>query len=208
MPAPYSSQLAEELAPAVLDRLLRYVRVDTQSARDRNSCPSTPGQLELGRMLVQELHAIGLPDAAQDDHGYVFATLPGTVAGTPVIGLLAHLDTSPDESGAGVEPLVHRDYDGGPIALPRRDTVLDPERMPELAGAVGHDLVTTSGDTLLGADDKAGMAEIMTAVAHLAAHPELPRPTIRIGFTPDEEVGEGASLFDIERFGASCAYTF
>ncbi len=207
MPAPYSSSLAEELAPAVLERLLRYVRVDTQSARDRAGCPSTPGQLELGRLLVEELHAIGLADAEQDGNGYVFATLPATVDGAPVIGLLAHLDTSPDESGTGVEPIVHRDYDGGVIALPRRGTVLDPERMPELRDAVGHDIVTTSGDTLLGADDKAGMAEVMTAVAHLAAHPELPRPTIRVGFTPDEEVGEGASLFDIERFGAVCAYT-
>ena len=125
-----------------------------------------------------------------------------------MIGLLAHVDTSPDESGAGVEPLVHRDYDGGVIALPRNGTVLDPERMPELAAKVGHDLVTTSGDTLLGADDKAGVAEVMAAVAHLAAHPELPRPTIRVGFTPDEEIGEGADLFDIERFGADCAYTF
>ena len=207
MPAPYSSPLAEELAPAVLDRLLRYVRVDTQSARDRTGSPSTPGQLELGRLLVDELRAVGLDDAEQDANGYVFATLPATVAGAPVIGLLAHLDTSPDESGTGVEPIVHRDYDGGVIELPRRGTVLDPERMPELLDAVGHDIVTTSGDTLLGADDKAGMAEVMAAVAYLAAHPELPRPTIRVGFTPDEEVGEGASLFDIERFGAVCAYT-
>ncbi|HYI19841.1 MAG TPA: peptidase T [Solirubrobacteraceae bacterium] len=207
MPAPYSSPLAEELGPAVLDRLLRYVRVDTQSARDRTSSPSTPGQLELGRLLVDELRAVGLDDAEQDANGYVFATLPATVAGAPVIGLLAHLDTSPDESGTGVEPIVHRDYDGGVIELPRRGTVLDPERMPELLDAVGHDIVTTSGDTLLGADDKAGMAEVMAAVAYLAAHPELPRPTIRVGFTPDEEVGEGASLFDIERFGAVCAYT-
>jgi len=207
MPAPHSSPLAEELAPAVLDRLLRYVRVDTQSARDRTGCPSTPGQLELGRMLVEELREIGLGDAEQDAQGYVFATLPATVEGAPVIGLLAHLDTSPDESGTGVEPLVHRDYDGGDIALPRGGTVLEPEQMPELRDAIGHDIVTTSGDTLLGADDKAGMAEVMTAVAHLAAHPELARPTIRVGFTPDEEVGEGATLFDIERFGAVCAYT-
>jgi tripeptide aminopeptidase len=207
MPAPYSSPLAEELAPAVLDRLLRYVRVDTRSARDRTACPSTPGQLELGRMLVEELREIGLGDAEQDAQGYVYATLPATVEGAPVIGLLAHLDTSPDESGTGVEPLVHRDYDGGDLALPRGGTVLEPARMPELRDAIGHDIVTTSGDTLLGADDKAGMAEVMTAVAHLAAHPELPRPTIRVGFTPDEEVGEGATLFDIERFGAVCAYT-
>ncbi|HZE05624.1 MAG TPA: peptidase T, partial [Solirubrobacteraceae bacterium] len=123
------------------------------------------------------------------------------------IGLIAHMDTSPDAPGAGVEPIVHRDYDGGVIELPRAATRLDPEAMPELAAKRGHDIVTASGDTLLGADDKAGVAEIVAAVAHLAAHPELPRPPLRIAFTPDEEIGEGATLFDIERFGAACAYT-
>ena len=126
---------------------------------------------------------------------------------TASIGLIAHVDTSPDAPGAHVEPIVHRAYDGSAIALPRGGTVLDPAQMPLLAAAAGHDIVTSSGDTLLGADDKAGVAEIMAAVAHLAAHPELPRPTIRICFTPDEEIGEGASLFDVERFGAICAYT-
>ena len=159
-------------------------------------------------MLVEELEALGLEDAVQDEHGYVFATLPATTGGdAPVIGLLAHLDTSPDAPGTGVEPLVHRGYDGGAIALPRGGTVLDPDDMPVLAGKAGHDIVTSSGDTLLGADDKAGMAAIMAAAAHLAAHPELPRPAIRVGFTPDEEIGQGASLFDVERFGAACAYT-
>jgi tripeptide aminopeptidase len=127
--------------------------------------------------------------------------------GRKVIGLIAHMDTSPDAPGRGVEPIVHRDYDGGVISLPRDGTVLDPARMPELTGKVGHDIVTTSGDTLLGADDKAGVAEIMAAVAHLAAHPELARPTLRVAFTPDEEIGEGATLFDISAFGARCAYT-
>src|SRR5215204_3753166 len=205
--APYTSELASTLAPDVLERLLRYVRVDTQSDRAHAQSPSTPGQLELGRLLVEELRAIGLADAALDANGFVTATLPGNVPDAPVIGLRAHIDTSPDESAAGVEPLLHHGYDGGTIALPRRDTVLDPERMPELSGKVGHDIVTSSGDTLLGADDKAGMAEVMAAVAYLAAHPELPRPTLRVGFTPDEEIGEGARLFDIERFGARCAYT-
>ena len=205
--APYTSELAAALAPDVLERLLRYVRIDTQSDRAHAQSPSTPGQLELGRLLVDELLAIGLADAAQDANGFVTATLAGNVPGAPVIGLLAHLDTSPDESGKGVEPLVHRAYDGGVIVLPRRDTRLDPERMPELCAKVGHDLVSTSGDTLLGADDKAGMAEVMAAVAHLAAHPEVPRPTIRVAFTPDEEIGKGAQLFDIEAFGAICAYT-
>jgi tripeptide aminopeptidase len=205
---PFTSDLAATLAPDVLERFLRYVRVDTQSRRDRERSPSTPGQLDLSRMLVDELHAAGLTDADLDDNGYVMATLPATVDGDhPVIGLLAHVDTTPDESGAGVEPIVHRDYDGGVVELPRNGTVLDPETMPELTAATGHDLVSSSGDTLLGADDKAGVAEIMAAVAHLAAHPELPRPTLRIGFTPDEEIGEGATLFDVERFGARFAYT-
>jgi tripeptide aminopeptidase len=204
----FTSPLAEELAPDLLERFQRYVRVDTQSRRNGEGSPSTPGQLDLSRMLVEELKAAGVEDAELDDNGYVMATLPGTTNGTaPVVGLLAHVDTSPDAPGAGVEPIVHRAYAGGPIELPRNDTVLDPARMPELAGKEGHDIVTSSGDTLLGADDKAGVAEIMAAVAHLAAHPELPRPTLRIGFTPDEEIGQGASRFDVERFGAVCAYT-
>ena len=208
MAAPYTSPLAEGLADDLLERFLRYVRVDTQSARDRSGSPSTPGQLDLSRMLVGELREIGLADAELDEHGYVYATLPATVDGdAPVIGLIAHVDTSPDAPGGGVEPVVHRGYDGGTVRLPRGETVLDPADMPVLGSKAGHDVVTSSGDTLLGADDKAGVAEIMAAVAHLAAHTELPRPTLRIGFTPDEEVGEGATLFDVEGFGAACAYT-
>jgi len=206
----FTSELAQDLAPGLLERFLRYVRIDTESRRDRERSPSTPGQLDLSRLLVDELQAIGLSDAQLDDNGYVMATLPARGDGdgdAPVVGLIAHVDTSPDAPGAGVEPIVHRDYDGGVIELPRNGTVLDPASMPELAGKSGHDLVTSSGDTLLGADDKAGVAEIMTAVAHLAAHPELRRPTLRIGFTPDEEIGEGAELFDVRRFGARCAYT-
>jgi tripeptide aminopeptidase len=207
MSAPYTSELAETLAPDLLRRFERYARIDTQSSTDREHSPSTPGQLDLGRVLVEELIEAGLDDAALDENGYVTATLPGNTANGPVIGLIAHMDTSPDASGTGVEPIVHRDYGGGVIELPRDGTKLDPERMPELAAKVGHDIVTSSGDTLLGADDKAGVAEIMAAVAHLAAHPALPRPTLRVSFTPDEEIGEGATLFDIERFGALCAYT-
>ncbi|MBB4663540.1 peptidase T [Conexibacter arvalis] len=212
--ASYSSPLAERLAPGLLDRFLRYVRVDTQSSRDSGTHPSTPGQLELSRMLVEELLALGLSDAALDDGGYVMATLPGNGVGggddparAPVVGLIAHVDTSPDAPGAGVEPLVHRGYDGGALELPRGGTVLDPSTMPELRAAVGHDIVTSSGDTLLGADDKAGVAEIMTAIAHLAANPDLPRPTLRVAFTCDEEIGQGGIHFDVERFGARCAYT-
>lgn len=204
MTAPFSSPLAEALAGDVLERFLRYVRVDTQSKRDRDRSPSTPGQLELAAMLVEDLHAAGLADATVDENGYVIATLAGS---GPTVGLIAHMDVSPDAPGAGVEPIVHREYDGGVLSLPRGDTVLDPATMPVLAGKVGHDVITSSGDTLLGADDKAGVAEIMAAVSHLAANPDLPRPTLRVGFTPDEEIGEGASLFPVEAFGAVGAYT-
>ena len=203
----YTSPLAEAMAEDLLERFCRYVRIDTESVPDPDGCPSTPGQLELARLLKDELVEIGLEDAQIDEHGYLFATLPGTVADAPVIGLLAHLDTSPDVTGKGVEPIVHRGYDGGVIELPKGGARLDPAEMPELREAAGHDVVTTSGDTLLGADDKAGMAEIMAAVRHLAAHPELPRATLRVGFTPDEEIGLGPHRFDVERFGARCAYT-
>ena len=207
MGARYTSELAETLAPDLLRRFERYVALDTQSARERTRSPSTPGQLDLGRVLADELIEAGIGDAALDENGYVIATLPGNAGNGRVIGLIAHMDTSPDAPGAGVRPIIHRDYDGGVIELPREGTRLDPAAMPELADKLGHDIVTGSGDTLLGADDKAGVAEIMAAVAHLAAHPDLPRPTLRIAFTPDEEIGEGATLFDIERFGAFCAYT-
>jgi len=207
MLAPFTSDLAASLSGDLLERFTRYVTVGTQSSAPRERSPSTPGQLELGRVLVGDLQAAGLSDAAIDDNGYVFATLPATVDGAPVIGLVAHMDTSPDAPGADVAPIVHRNYDGGVIELPLAGTRLDPESMPELAARIGHDIVTASGDTLLGADDKAGVAAIVAAVAHLAAHPELSRPTIRVAFTPDEEIGEGATLFDIERFGARCAYT-
>jgi tripeptide aminopeptidase len=205
----FTSPLAESLAPDLLSRFCDYVRVDTQSSRDRTTCPSTPGQLDLARSLVSELAAAGCGDARVDDNGYVTGSLPavGAYDGAPAIGLIAHMDTSPDAPGSGVEPLVHRDYDGGVIDLPRAGTKLDPASMPELAARRGHVIVSSSGDTLLGADDKAGVAEIVTAVGHLAQHPELPRPALKVCFTPDEEIGEGATLFDIERFGAFCAYT-
>lgn len=205
--ARYTSQLAQSLAPDLLERFLRYVQIDTQSRRERERSPSTPGQLELGRVLVAELRAAGLTDAELDPNGYVTATLAATKGAAPTIGLIAHLDTSPDAPGGGVRPIVHEQYDGGALELPLGRTRLDPESMPELHAKVGHDIVTSSGDTLLGADDKAGVAAVMTAVAHLAAHPERPRPRLRIAFTPDEEIGEGATLFEIERFGAQCAYT-
>ncbi|UOE43538.1 peptidase T [Agromyces larvae] len=210
-PAPYTSPLAESLAPGLLARFDRYVRVGTQSDRDSDAQPSSARQLDLQRVLVDDLLALGLDDARLDEHGYVYATLPATIdpadGPVPVIGLIAHVDTSPDAPGDGVEPIVHRAYDGGVIELPRGGTRLDPAGMPDLSAHVGHDLVTSSGDTLLGADDKAGVAAILTAVAHLLDHPELPRPTLRLAFTPDEEIGFGTRKFDVEGFGALCAYT-
>jgi tripeptide aminopeptidase len=211
MSAPFTSDLAAALAPDVLERFQRYARIDTQAARDRTKSPSTDGQLDLARVLVADLERAGLTDVVLDANGYVTATLNGVGAngdgaGRP-IGLIAHMDTSPDAPGAGVEPIVHSDYAGGVIELPRLSTRLDPTAIPELADKRGHDIITSSGDTLLGADDKAGVAEIVAAVTHLAAHPELPRPPLRICFTPDEEIGEGATLFDIAGFGALCAYT-
>ena len=207
MPAAYTSDLAAQLAPDLLTRFDRYVRVATQSRRERERSPSTPGQLDLARLLVDELTDAGLDDVALDENGYVTATLRALADDARAIGLVAHMDTSPDAPGDSVEPIVHRDYDGGVIELPRGGTRLDPATVGALAAKRGHDLVTSSGDTLLGADDKAGVAEIVTAVAHLAAHPELPRPTLKVCFTPDEEIGEGATLFDIQAFGAECAYT-
>ncbi len=195
---------------SVLDRFLKYVSYDTQSREGADTYPSTPGQLVLLRELVTELKAIGLADAAIDDHGYVMATVPPTTgnADVPVIAFIAHVDTSPEMSGAGVKPIVHRGYDGRDIVLPDDpEVVLRPRDSPYLGECVGHDIVTASGTTLLGADNKAGVAEIVTAAEYLLAHPEIPHGAIRLGFTPDEEVGQGTRYFDVERFGARYAYT-
>jgi tripeptide aminopeptidase len=208
--AAYTSELAASLAEDALERFCRYVRIATTSDHRGagKDSPSTPGQWDLARLLADELRALGgIEDVVLDDHCYVTATLPGNVEGAPVIGVIAHVDTSEDAPGDGVEPIVHRNYDGGVIELPRGGTVLDPAAMPELSRKVGHDLVTSSGDTLLGADDKAGVAAIMTALKRLVADPSLPRCTLRIAFTPDEEIGSLASGLDLETFGARCAYT-
>jgi tripeptide aminopeptidase len=202
----YPTPTAEEVAEDVLERFLRYVQVDTQSDADSETYPSTMKQLDLGRMLAEELREIGLEDVELTEHGYVFATLPGTAG--PAVGLIAHVDTSSDESGTNVKPQVIRNYDGGDIVLPGdKRKVLRPSENPILAERAGHDIVTTDGTTLLGADDKAGVAEIMGAVAYLAAHPEIEHAPIRVGFTVDEEVGRGVDHFDIEDFGADFAYT-
>lgn len=194
----------------VLDRFLRYVTYDTQSDEASATYPSTAKQLVLLRDLAAELQALGLTDAAIDEFGYVTATIPATPAkaGVPAIGFLAHVDTSPEMPGANVKPIVHRRYDGRDLVLPDDPTaVLRLADDPALADQLGHDIVTASGTTLLGADDKAGVAEIMTAAAWLVAHPEIPHGPIRIGFTPDEEVGRGTDHFDVARFGALYAYT-
>lgn len=202
----FTSPLAAEIAPGLLERFVRYARVDTQSDRASAARPSTACQLDLSRMLADELRALGL-EVELAESGFVYGTLAATVPHADVIGLSAHVDVSPDAPGSGVEPIVHEGYDGGVITLPRGGTILDPASMPALTRCVGHDVVTSSGDTLLGADDKAGVAEIVSALAHLAAHPELPRPTLKVAFGPDEEIGVGATHFDIEGFGARCAYT-
>ena len=202
----YPTPIAAEVADDVLERFLRYVQVDTQSDDDSETYPSTAKQLDLGKLLADELCEIGLEDVELTEHGYVFATLPGT--GGPTVGLIAHMDTSSDESGTNVKPQVVRDYDGGDIVLPGDPRkVLRASENPILAERKGHDIVTTDGTTLLGADDKAGVAEIMGAVVYLAAHPEIDHAPIRVGFTVDEEVGRGVDHFDIEKFGADFAYT-
>ena len=183
--------------------------INTRADEASTSCPSTPGQLTLLRMLVNELTEMGLSDVTMDEHGYVMATIPATSAKrVPTIGFIAHVDTSPEMAGHDVRPIVHEKYDGGDIVLPDDvSAVLSTADDPALAAHTGHDIVTASGLTLLGADDKAGVAEIVTAAEHLITHPEIPHGTIRIGFTPDEEIGRGANHFDVGRFGAVCAYT-
>jgi tripeptide aminopeptidase len=194
----------------VLERFLRYVAYDTQSREGADTYPSTNGQLILLRDLVTELRVLGLADAAIDEHGYVMATIPATTSkpGVPVIGFIAHVDTSPEMSGAGVRPIVHHAYDGRDLGLPDDpEAVLRVADSPYLGECLGHDIVTASGTTLLGADNKSGVAEIVTAAEYLLAHPEIPHGAIRIGFTPDEEVGRGTQHFDVGQFGALCAYT-
>lgn len=200
----------EDMQETVLDRFLRYVRIDTQSDPSSNSFPSTEKQKELGRLLVEELQALGIQDAHLDPFGYVYATVPSTSdkEEVPVICFCAHMDTSPDVSGAGVKPLVHTNYQGEDLVLPDDPSVvIRMSEHPDLKDQIGNDLVTASGTTLLGADNKAGVAEIMTAVAYWQAHPELKHGTIKILFTPDEEVGRGTEKVDLKKLAADFAYT-
>jgi tripeptide aminopeptidase len=196
---------------SVLERFLRYVRYDTQSNERSTTYPSTDNQLVLLRDLAAELRELGLADADIDSYGYVTATIPatrGAAADAPTIGLIAHVDTSPEMSGAGVTPIVHHGWDGRDLVLPDDPTaVLRLAQNPALAEQIGHDIVTASGTTLLGADNKAGVAEIVTAAEYLMTHTDVPHGPVRIAFTPDEEVGRGTAHFDVERFGARYAYT-
>lgn len=193
-----------------LERFLRYVTYDTQSDENSETYPSTAKQLVLLDKLVEELQAIGLKDAARDSHGYVFATVPATTkkANVPVVGFIAHVDTSPEADGANVKAVIHHAWQGGDIVLPDDPTaVLRLQDNPMLARQKGNDIVTASGKTLLGADNKAGVAEIVAAAEYLLKHPEIAHGALRIGFTPDEEVGGGTKFFDVKKFGAFCAYT-
>jgi tripeptide aminopeptidase len=204
----YVSDLARELAGEALERFLRYVRIDTRSDPHSDDVPSTAKQLDLSRLLVEELRELGLDDVELTGEGIVMATIPATGdREVPAVGLIAHVDTSPELSGENVRPQVVR-YEGGELPLPADPSqVLRPDDLPELADHVGHELVTADGTTLLGADDKAGVAEIMAAAAYLVAHPELEHGPIRLGFTPDEEIGAGTDHFELDRFGAVAAYT-
>lgn len=203
----FVSPLAAELADDVLERFLRYVQIDTQSAYGQPGTPSTAKQLDLSRVLEAELRELGLDNVRLDEFGYVYGSLPGT-EGTPAVGLIAHVDTSPDVTGTNVKPQVHRAYDGTRIVLSGDESqILDPEEQPALGQKIGHDLVTTDGTTLLGADDKAGVAEIVAAVAYLKRNPKPGHAPIRVCFTVDEEIGAGADHLDLDDFGAAYAYT-
>jgi len=193
----------------VVDRFLKYVKFDTESSTETGTTPSTPGQIVLARELEKELHEMGLEDISLDDKGYIMATLPANIdKKVPAIGFVAHMDTSPDLTGKNVNPQIVKNYDGKDILLSKELNVnLSPNDFPEMQDYIGQDLIVTDGKTLLGADDKAGIAEILTAIQYLKDHPEIKHGKIRIGFTPDEEIGAGADYFDVEKFGCEWAYT-
>lgn len=193
----------------LIERFLKYVSFDTQSNEEGEGCPSTDKQMVFARYLENELKAIGLEDVSLDEHGYLYATLPAnTEHDVPTIGFIAHIDTSPDCSGKDVKPRIVEQYDGGDIVLCAEERIVtSPKQFPELSDYVGEDLIVTDGHTLLGADDKAGIAEIVQAMVYLREHPEIKHGKIRVGFNPDEEIGMGAHLFDVEKFGCEWAYT-
>lgn len=204
------SKLIKPEEHSVTERFLRYVKIDTQSDPHASSQPSTEKQKNLGRLLVEELVSLGLTDAHLDEFGYVYATLEGNVddPAIPVICFCSHMDTSPDCSGYDVKPIIHKNYQGEPIVLPDDPSqVLTPENHPDLKAQIGNEIITASGTTLLGADNKAGLAAIMDAVALLIKHPEIAHGKIRILFTPDEEIGRGVDKVDMAKLGADFAYT-
>ncbi|WP_367362231.1 peptidase T [Mesotoga sp.] len=192
----------------VIERFLRYVSVETTSSFESDSFPSTASQLDLAHILKTEMEEMGLKGVTLDDHGYVMATLPSNAGdGLPVLGFIAHMDTSPDVSGKDIKPSIV-DYEGGKIVINKdKDIFIDPRLFPELEEYVGERLIVTDGTTLLGADDKAGIAEILSAIEYLISNPEIKHGEIRLGFTPDEEVGRGTEYFNVEKFGADYAYT-
>lgn len=191
----------------ITERFLSYVKFDTQSSEEAEGCPSTPKQLVFAEYLKNELVSEGLTEVEMDEHGYIYATLPANIdADVPVVGFIAHMDTSPDCSGADIKPRIVSNYDGKDIVL-SEGIVSSTEKFPELLNHIGEDIIVTDGHTLLGADDKAGIAEIVQAMVYLQQHPEVKHGKIRIAFNPDEEIGMGAHLFDVEKFGCQFAYT-
>jgi len=202
-------QERDDVMEKVVERFIKYVKYNTMSVEDTETFPSTPGQLSLLRDIKSELQEIGMQDVTMDEHGYVFATLPSNTDKTvPVIGFIAHVDTSDAASGENVNPMIIENYNGKDIVLnEEQGIILSPDDFPELKGYTGETLITTDGTTLLGADDKAGVAEIITAMEYLIKHPEIKHGTIRVGFTPDEEVGRGVDFFDVKNFNADFAYT-
>ncbi|MDP2423867.1 MAG: peptidase T [Bacteroidales bacterium] len=193
----------------LLERFLRYVKIDTRSDESSTTFPSTGKQWTLAHLLCDELKAIGMEDVSIDDHAYVMATLPSNIdRKVPVLGFIAHVDTSPEMPGDNVKPQIVEDYSGEDIVLnAEKKILLSPSDFPELKNYIGHTLITTDGTTLLGADDKAGVAEIITAMDYLCKHPEIPHGTIKVAYTPDEEIGKGVDHFDVQKFGAQFAYT-
>jgi tripeptide aminopeptidase len=193
----------------LVERFIRYAKINTQSNNKLKVMPSSPGQLELAKVLAEELREIGLTEIEIDEHSYLMATLPSNIEQpVPVIGFLAHLDTSPDFTAEGVEPQIQESYFGKNVQLnSKKNIILSPKDFPALNNYIGQPIITTDGNTLLGADDKAGIAEIVTALEYLVKHPEIKHGTIRIAFTPDEEIGRGADKFDVKKFGAAYAYT-
>ena len=191
----------------IVERFLKYVSFDTQSAEDAQTTPSTAKQLELAKYLRDELKEIGLTEVEMDDNGYVYATLPAnTDKDIPTIGFISHMDTSPDCSGKDIKPRIVKSYDGKDIVL-SEGIVTSPKKFPELLDHIGEDIIVTDGHTLLGADDKAGIAEIVQAMVYLLDHPEIKHGRVRVGFNPDEEIGLGAHKFDVKKFGCDWGYT-